>query len=392
MKVICTKADLSRGLATVGRAVTTKGTLPILANVKLSVEQGRLRLAATNLELGIQAWVNATIEESGYTTLPARILTDFVNFLPHQEITIATQEDTHESLVESSVSAARIRGIDPAEFPLMPQIDGDPALVLDAMTLKTMVDDIGLAASRDDDRPALTGIYLEVQEGSPGTLTGAAADAYRLAVENVPLVRESSPIDLLVPAKTLKDLASILPTQGQVAISITPNRGQVLFHTEGIDLASRLLEGPYVNFRAMLPDEYQVRAVLETSLLTSVLKTAALFASESERSVALSFRPQTQTMTAEASTIDLGTNTSTIPATYLDTSASEELEILLNVRYVTEALSALSGIPEVAFELRSRSRPAIIKPVGKKELLYLIMPMQLRNSPARPASSAAAAS
>jgi DNA polymerase-3 subunit beta len=389
VKITCKKADLSRGLAVVGRAIAARTTLPILANVKLSVEQGRLRLAATNLELGIQCWVDATVEEAGSTTLPAKILTDFVNFLPHSDITIITQQDTHESLIKSDISSASVKGMDPEEFPFMPTIDGDPALLIDAATFKTMVDDIGFAAARNDDRPTLTGIYLEVQEGVGTMLTCAAADTYRLAVENCPLARESDPISLLVPAKTLRDLAAILPAQGQVEIGTTSNGGQVLFHTEGIDLASRLLESSYVNFRQMLPKDYQIQATLETRMFTSVIKTAALFASAGDHSVTLMVQPRAGTITIEASATDLGSNTTSMTAQYGDTATASDLTILFNVRYLAEVLSAMSDAPEMAIELRTHVHPGILKPAATRDVLYLVMP-QTKRKPAQPTHAAAA--
>lgn len=377
MKIRFDQQDLSAGLATVGHAIATKSTLPVLANLKMTTERERVRLEATNLEMSVRCWVKACIDEEGCITLPAKLLTNFVNLIPHRTITIATTQGTDRIALSSELSSATIHGMDPAEFPGWPGFDESvPPLVLEAATLKEMITNVAFAAASDDSKPALTGIYLQVSDGQ---IVCVAADSFRLAVHTEILEAATSqePMDMIVPAKTPKEVAAILPSQKQVSIHMTPQKSQVVFHTETVEVASRLMEAEYPNYRQMLPKDYQARITLETRLFVPIVKTAALFTSENSRCISFVFNAEANNVTVEAEAEDVGTNTSVVPATYSD--AIDQMSILFNVRYVSEVLQTLTSSPEIALEIRSAARPAIFKPVGKKEVVYVVMPLQLKN-------------
>ena len=385
MKVVFRKSDLSHGLAIAGHA-TSNRSLPILANVKLSAEQNRVLLEATNLELGVQCWVEAVVEEAGCVTLPAKLLTDFVNILPHEQITIAVSEGTSQSTITSELSEATMPTIDPTEFPIWPTLGtGGFSLSLEAQIFKELVGDVAFAASTDEKRPALTGICLQVGSDK---ITCAAADAFRLAVRSFLLADGTAePTELVVPAKTLKEIAAILPAQGQVTIRATAN--QILFYTDTVNLASRLLEARYPNFWQMIPEEYHTRAVMETRLFQPVIKAAALFAQDSTHTATLDLKPQVGKLTISAQAEGIGANTSTIPAAY--SHPIEDLTMLFNVRYIADVLAVIGDAVEIAFEVCTGTKPAILRPVGTREAIFLIMPMLIKpKQPARPATEEAA--
>lgn len=380
MKVIFRKSDLSHGLEIVGHA-TSNRSLPILANVKLTTEQNRVLLEATNLELGVQCWVEAVVEEAGCITLPARLLTDFVSILPHEQITIAVPEGTYQSTITSELSEATIPTMDPTEFPTWPQLRaGGFSLVMEAQTFKELVGGVAFAASTDEKRPALTGICVQVGRDK---ITCAAADAFRLAVRSYPLADGSAePTELVVPAKTLKEIATILPGQGQVTIRATTN--QILLFTDTVNLASRLLEARYPNFWQMIPEEYHTRAVMQTRLFLPIIKAAALFAQDSTHTATLDLKPQGGTLTISAQAEGIGANTSTIAAAY--SHPIEDLTMQFNVRYIADVLAVIGNAAEIAFEVCTRAKPGILRPVGTQEAIFLIMPMQIKPTrPARPA-------
>lgn len=386
VKVCFDQQDLSTGLAIVGHAIANRSTLPVLATIKVTTERERVRLEATNLEISVRCWVKAVIEKEGSITIPAKLLTNFVNLIPHHTITIATASgDTHRIALSSELSSATVHGMDPAEFPLWPTVDAsEPPLVLEATTLKEMITNVAFAASADDSRPTLTGICLQVRDDQ---IVCVAADSCRVAVhtEILPDGNVHEPMELIVPAKTLKDVAGILPAQEQVEIHITPTKNQVLFHTEGVEVASRLMEGEYPNFRQMLPAGYRSRAVLETRLFVPIVKTAALFASESTRCISFVFNPGAGNVTVEAESEDIGNNTSVVPASYSD--SIDQMNILFNVRYVSEVLSALASTPEIAIEMGTSARPGSFRPVGKKDVIYVVMPLQLKNDRRHPVAA-----
>ncbi len=378
MKVTCKQQELSRGLSTVGHAVSNRSTLPILANILLATDNGRLRLYATNLEIGINCWIDAEVQEEGSTTVPAKLITDLVNSLPQASIDISVPEDSHVMNVKSQRSSANIKGMDPSEFPLSPNTEGsDPPVVLDAAQLKEMISEVAFAAGEDDSRPVLTGVVVQV---STGKLTFAAADSFRLAMRSSALTNDSTlRNDIIVPAKTLTELGRILPSEGSVAMIVTPNRSQVLFHTENVDLLSRLIEGTFPNFRQIVPKDHTTRAVVETKEFAAAVKSVAPFARDSSNITRIKINGgsndgmEAGTLTIEATAEDVGSNASTINAAV----DGPEQQIIFNVKYLAEVLAVLDT-PEVALEVTSAARPGVIKPISSADYTYVIMPMSTR--------------
>lgn len=375
MKITCKQQDLSRGLSTVSHAVSSRSTLPILANILLVTDQGRLKLSATNLEIGINCWIDAEIHEEGTTTVPAKLITDFVNSLPQAPVDIQVPEDSHTINIKSLRSSANIKGMDPSEFPQIPTTEGgELPIILDAVTLKEMITQVAFAAADDDSRPVFTGVHVEVNNEK---LTFAAADAFRLAVRVAPLPgHEQSHDNVLIPARTLTELARILPSEGAVQMIVTPNRSQVLFHTDQIDLVSRLIEGAFPNFRNIIPKEATTRAVIETKEFAAAVKSVTPFARDSSNITRIKLASDESeglepgTLTIEATAEDVGSNVSTINAA-ID---GPEQQIIFNVKYLADVLAVLDT-PEVALEVTSAGRPGVIKPVGSADYTYVIMPM-----------------
>lgn len=377
MKVTCKQQDLSRGLSAVSHAVSSRSTLPILANILLATDQGRLKLSATNLEIGINCWVDAQIQEEGATTVPARLLTDLVNRLPQAPVDLSVSEDTHTLDVKGQTTLAHIKGMDASEFPLIPSAEGgEPPVLLDATLLKEMIEEVAFAAAEDDSRPVLTGVLVQVSDEK---LTFAAADAFRLAVRVAPLPGDDHPRgDILIPARTLTELARILPSEGTVEMIVTPNRSQVLFHTPNLDLVSRLIEGTFPNYRQIIPQDHSTRAVLETREFTEAVKRAELFARDSSNITRVKINPggndglEPGAVTIEATAEDLGDNTSTLAAAV----DGAEMQIIFNVKYLSDVLSVV-GTPEVALEATAPTKPGVIRPVGSNDYTYVIMPMHI---------------
>lgn len=376
MKIICKQQDLNRGLSVVSHAVSGRSTLPILANILLATDQGRLKLSATNLEIGINCWVDAEIVEEGTTTVPAKLITDFVNSLPAASVEITVPADAHTMNVKSLRSSANIKGMDAAEFPQIPSNEGgEPPVMLDAVLLKEMIDEVAFAAAGDDSRPVLTGVLVQVSDEK---ITFAAADAFRLAVRVAELPGNDHPRgDILIPARTLTELARILPGEGPVEMIVTPNRSQVLFHTSNLDLVSRLIEGAFPNFRSIIPKESTTHAVVETKELAAAVKSASLFARDSSNIARVKVNPagdgqETGAITIEATAEDLGDNVSTVNATV----DGPELQVIFNVKYLADVLATI-GTPEVVLEASSATKPGVIKPVGSSDCTYVIMPMHI---------------
>lgn len=377
MKITCKQQDLSRGLSAVSHAVSNRSTLPILSNILLATDQGRLKLSATNLEIGINCWVDAQIQEEGSTTVPAKLLTDLVSRLPQAPIDLSIPDDSNTLSVKWQSSNSNIKGMDASEFPLIPSAEGgEPPVMLDAVLLKEMIAEVAFAAADDDTRPVLTGVLVQVSDEK---ITFAAADAFRLAVRIAPLPGDDHPRgDILIPARTLSELARILPAEGPVEMIVTPNRSQVLFHTPQLDLVSRLIEGTFPNFRQIIPKEHSTRAVIETKRFAEAAKRAELFARDSSNITRIKINPggndglEPGAITIEATAEDLGDNTDVLDAAV----DGPEMQIIFNVKYLSEVLAVI-GSSEVALEANAPTKPGVIRPVGEHDYTYVIMPMHI---------------
>jgi len=370
VKITCKQQELSRGLSIVSHAVSSRSTLPILANILLSTDKGRLRLYATNLEIGINCWIDVEVHEEGTTTVPAKLITDLVNSLPQAPIDITVPEDSHTMNIKSLRSIVNIKGMDPSEFPLSPNTEGsDPPIVIDAAQLKEMISEVAFAAADDDSRPVLTGVLVQVNTGK---VTFAAADAFRLAVRVSPLTDDNVlRNDILIPARTLTELSRILPSEGAVRMIVTPNRSQVLFHTENIDLLSRLIEGTFPNFRQIIPKDHTTSAVVETKEFAAAVKSVAPFARDSSNIARIKIQGSGEgTLTIEATAEDVGDNISTINSSV----DGPEQQIIFNIKYLAEVLSIIDT-PQVKLEVTSASRPGVLRPVSSADYTYVIMPM-----------------
>jgi DNA polymerase-3 subunit beta len=238
--------------------------------------------------------------------------------------------------------------------------------------LKEMIEQVAFAAADDDSRPVFTGVHVEFANEQ---VTFAAADAFRLAVRAAALPSDEQAHDnILIPAKTLNELARILPSEGAIQMIVTPNRSQVLFHSDHVDLVSRLIEGTFPNFRQIIPKEHSTRAVIETKEFAAAVKTVVPFARDSSNiarvKVSGGNEGEPGTLTIEATAEDIGSLVSTINAAV----DGPEQQIIFNVKYLSDVLAVLDT-PEVALEVTSAARPGVIKPVGPADYTYVIMPM-----------------
>ncbi len=375
MQITCQQPELSRALAIVSHAVSTRSTLPILSHILLSAAEDRLELSATNLEIGIHCWIEARVREAGTITVPAKVMTDFVSSLPAVEAELTVAHDADSIHVKSTRSSATIRGMDATEFPIIPDAEnGADPITLEAAQLKKVIAEVAFAAAQDDARPVLTSVLVRVRNEQ---MMLASSNGFCLATRTLPLPgHDEARDDLLIPARTLQELARILPSTGDVQMIVTPNRNQVLFHTEQIDLVSRLIEGTYPNVYSILPKDYTTRAVVTTKEFAAALKSVVPFAQDSSNITHLKINGHENTaggtLTIEASTEEIGTNVSHIDAA-ID---GPPQELLFNIRYLASVLSVIDT-PEVVLEVTSKTRPGLLRPPGAIDAQYVIMPMTI---------------
>jgi len=375
VKVSCLQENLAKGLSIVGRAVATRSTLPVLSNVMLATDGSRLKLSATNLEIGIVCWIGAKVEEDGSITVPARLLTDFVNSLPPERIDMELTVRTQTLNLKCARFEANIKGIDAQEFPLIPTASEDNKISLDPSMLRLMIDQVVFAAATDESRPILTGVLAEFQGEQ---LTLAAADGFRLSVRTAHLPEPvSEPVTVIVPARALAELSRISAEQEQpIEITITPARNQALFHLANVDLVSQLIEGNFPDYNQIIPTSYSTRTVVSTSDFLKAARTANIFARDAANIVRLEIVPGGELtpgrVTLTATSAEVGDNVGEIDAVI----EGEEIEIAFNARYLIDVLSVVDSA-QVALETTTASSPGVIRPVGSEDFTHVIMPMHI---------------
>jgi DNA polymerase-3 subunit beta len=376
MKVSCLQENLAKGLSIVGRAVASRSTaLPVLSNILLSTDNGRLKLSATNLEIGINCWIGAKVEEEGAITVPARTFTDLVNSLPPDRIDLELTERTQTLNLLCGRTEANVKGIDAQEFPLIPTAEEGGPIQIEAETLTKLVRQVAFAAATDEGRLMLTGALAKL-EGDQITL--AAADGFRLSVRtatlNAPI---AEPTTVLIPAKALAELARVSGEQEDpVQITITPSRGQILFRLTNVELVAQLIDLQFPDYEQIIPKRRSTRSVVETTELLKACRTASIFARESANTARLHVEPGSELtpgrITIAARSDETGDNVDQIDAAV----DGEEIEIAFNVRYLLDVLPVVDT-PQVALETTTAGSPGVIRPVGDDDFIHVIMPMHL---------------
>ena len=375
MRFSCLQENLAKGLTIVGRAVATRSTLPVLSNILMATDEGRLKLSATNLEVGINCWIGAKVEEDGATTVPARLLTDFVNSLPPERIDAQLVTRTQTMNLKCSNNEANIKGIDAQEFPLILALSEDTGIKLEAGTLREMIGQVCFAAAVDESRPVLTGVLAELA----GTrLTMAAADGFRLSVRHTQLPQEAPvPASVIIPARALQELARVSAEENEpIRMTIAPNRSQVFFRLTDIDLISQLVEGNFPDYKQIIPKSHSTHTVVDTAELLKAVKIASLFAREAANIVRLRITPGEQGMggrlTVTATSADLGDNVSEINAAV----EGQTIEIAFNAKYLQEVLAVIHT-PQVSLQTSNPQSPGVLRPVGDESFVHVIMPMHI---------------
>ena len=373
MKLSCLQENLNKGLNTVGRAVATRSTLPITQNILLSAEQSRLKLAATNLEMAITCWVGAKVKQKGEITVPARLLTDFVNSLPNDLIEVNLPASGHILELKSGHFQARIHGINAADFPPIPQINDGITTTIEATGLREGITQVAFAAATEESRPVLTGINTEFDGDQ---LNLVAADGFRLAVHKATLssrVKEKTTV--IIPARTLSELGRLLGEQEEpVEITVNEKRTQVLFRLKDAEIVSQLIQGSFPNYSQVIPQSYTTRAVVDISEFLRVTKMSSIFARDASGIARLVITPGTELtpgkVTVSAQAEEVGDNVGEIDAL----TDGEEAKIAFNVKYLSDVLSVLPQA-QIALELTTPSSPGTIRPIGVDNYVHVVMPM-----------------
>jgi DNA polymerase-3 subunit beta len=376
MKVSCLQENLARGLNIVSRAVAPRtATLPVLTHVLIATDNGRLRISATNLELGVSCWIGARVDEEGAATVPARTFQDLVNLLTPGPIDLEATR-TQSLRVRSGKTENTIKGMDHNEFPLIPAFDPNGAVQVDPKALKQMITQVAFAASSDESRPAMTGVLTKL-EGT--TITMAATDGFRLSVRTGKLLSDvGEPRTILAPRNAVTDIQRILSDQDEpVSISLAPSHGQVLFHLKDIDVVAQLIDQKFPNYEFIIPKKHDTRVVVNTAEFIKACRVAGVFARESSDTVRLSFVPADNRLVVAARSDETGENVVELDAAEGGVQITgQPLEIGFNVKFLIEVLGVVDK-PQTVIEASTPRSAAVIRPLGDDDFLHVLMPINI---------------
>lgn len=374
MKVSVSQHDLAHGLSMVSRAVSPRSTLPVLANVLIATDEGRIRLSATNLELGISCWIEAVVEEDGSITIPARTISDLVGTLQADRIEMSLNEHTQTLNVRCGTNSTEIKGIDAQEYPPLPLPEKSGGIELNVAEMKEMIQQVAFAASSDEARPVLQGVLTQI-EGT--AITMAATDGFRISVRSSSVSNPTNrSISVIIPARAMNELARIA-TNGDatVSMSIPEGRGQVVFNLKDAELVSQLIEGNFPDYKVIIPRSYKTHTILSTPNFQKACRQAEIIARDGNNILRLKIQHKEDgrgMVELSAASEETGNSVVQIDADI----EGDGLLIAFNVRYLREVLDVIKT-PSVALETNANNTPATVKPIGEDGFTHVIMPMHL---------------
>lgn len=374
MKASVTQQHLAHGLSIVSRAVSPRSTLPVLANVLVATDEGRLRLSATNLELGITCWIPAQIQEEGSITVPARTFVDLVGTFPPELVQLSLDARTQTLNVVCNSSAHEIKGIDAQDFPPVPVPDLSEGVELDLTSFKEMIQQVAFAASMDEARPVLQGVKMEVADN---TLTLAATDGFRISVRKELLTNPiKQAFSIIIPARALTELARIAGENDKVVSMVVPaGRGQVIFHLNDAELVSQLIDGNFPDYRAIIPKSFKTRTVVSTAAFLKACRQAEIIAREGNNVIRLNVLPDE----GNIGHVEINSQTEETGKSDIQIEATIEggaILIAFNVKFLREVLDVMRT-PNIALETNTNNAPGVVRPVGDDDYVHVIMPMHL---------------
>jgi len=364
LKIVCSREELAQKLAIVGRGVSTRTTVQILSGVLLRAADGKLELAATDMELSIRTSLDdARVEGDGAAVVPGRLLVDLARLLPESEVTIEYRDEENTLHVQCGPAEYRLNTYGAEDFPRLPDTDATPTSSVSADALLETLNSVGRAVSRDEARPVLTGILVKFGDGK---LVMAATDSYRLSYKETPIEGKVPDIEAIVPARALEELRRLAPSGGTLELGVQEN--QVLFGIDGTWLTTRRIEGQFPKFDELRPKEFTHEVTVPREELLEVVRRTAVMA---HRNSPLRLKFAEGELTVWTQTQDVGEARETLPVRF----EGEQLEIGFNADFLRDGIESAEG-DELRVRLIDPLRPGLLQGPGD-DFWYLIMPIRI---------------
>lgn len=357
------------------KAISSRTTLPILTGIKIDATDKGIILTGSDSEISIEITINQNIdgekivdiEEKGSVVLPGRFFVDIVKKLPGKTVNLSTN-DQFKTLITSGHSEFNVSGLDPDQYPLLPQVSEDDAIKLPIKVLKNIIAQTNFAVSTSETRPVLTGVNWLIQNNE---LICTATDSHRLALRKLKL--EDEEIDdknVIIPGKALSELNKIV-SDSEEDINIFFASNQVLFKVGHINFISRLLEGNYPDTTRLFPENYETKIILDNSEFYHAIDRASLLAREGGNNV-IKLSTDVDKVELSSTSPEIGTVKEDVST---DNVEGESLKISFNSKYMMDALKAIDN-DEVQVEFFGTMRPFILKPKDDETVVQLILPIR----------------
>ena len=364
MKISCQRDELVAKLGVVSRAVSTRGAVQVLSGILVSVDDDKLTLAATDMEVSLRTTLTAEVEGDGAVVIPGKLFTDLARLLPYPEVTIEYRAEEGVAEVTSGSATYRLNTYAAEDFPRLPALEAQLHAIERAALLET-VERVARSASRDESRPVLTGILVRFEGGK---LVMVATDSYRLAVKETQLAATAPELEAIIPARALQELSRLSGAAAGDTVELGVHENHVLFGVGDAWLTSRRIDGQFPNYRQLLPESFEVELTLPRAELHDVVRRISVMA---QRNSPLRLRFAEGELTVSAQTQDIGEARETMPVPY----SGDDFVIGFNAEFLRDGIDSISG-DDVRVKLINPLRPAILEDVGG-DYTYLIMPIRL---------------
>ncbi len=373
MKFICTKENLSYALDLVCGVASKHINLPILSNVLVQVNESKVTLMATNLEIAVRVNLRAKVENTGEFTIPAKTLLDYVHLLPDEQVEIELQGN--EVLVKCGNSSTKIKGSPAEDYPVMPEIEEKNSYVLKTDDFKESLSQVVFAAAKNEIRPELSGVYFGFFTERFSGLLIAATDSYRLAEKKVLVEQGKESFETIVPARSVYEVIRLIPIgkakQSENNVRVWVSENQLAIRYDDFEMTTRLVDGKYPDYSQIIPAELKTNSVLPISILINKIKAASLFTTTGVNAVSFDLSPEQKMISISSTSTQTGEHASEIEADV----TGDENSILLNHRYVLDGLQNMKT-EDVEFKVNSADSPCVFKPKDNDEYLYIVMPIR----------------
>jgi DNA polymerase-3 subunit beta len=374
MKFSCNQDTFSKYLNILSRVVSTKPGLPILSNIFLQTEKGKLTLKATDLELSITTWIGADVKDDGKITLPAKQLSEFVNSIPEEVVNVEVEKKNFN--ISTSNNSASFNTMPPDDFPSIPSVDKkkEPFIQINSADLVMAINRVAFAAAIDDIKPVLTGVKVEIEEDEISLI---ATDGLRLSKQVIKTSKSDKTKSFLVPVRAFTELSHIINDMGGeddlISVYLIEDKNQVMFRVGDIDLVSRLIDGEFPEYKQIIPTGYKTNCEIQREEFLNSLKVVNIIArSVLGNKMILDIDPKANKISLSATQADLGKNES-----HFDCKVEgEELKIAFSSKLLTDILNHVDT-EDIMFECSEAVRPGVFKIKGDDNFIHLVMPMML---------------